>query len=411
MKLIVTIPLLIFVVSCFSVRSEEKCIDYILYDGAEKLIDYGMDTTKNWYAITEPFPNRYRLIVNGDELQAMYQVTTPVFSQNGLRWAAFAKDNSGWMLFTEKDMISFNATEVSDVSFSEDSKVIGYSFFETNLEVVRIGNEEFREYRKKPGLWVDHLGRQVAYVVQSSNQEVVKVNGKQLNAFDKVYPVGFWNDGDFIYVGQFGGYSQVYKGKVAISETYLNVPDIKINRKGNVVAYLAYMTNKRYVAKLISDEFKEPMISSRYDMVSDLVLHPTAPIMAYSAVLYNAFSINMNLTEYYSGESNTTPRFTWNGEELFFLGCRINCFFSINGVNYNTKKTFPVDRYYAHKPGSMSFAYTTGSTMVVRYLEDGFMRAGMMVNETIEPRYNRFEDRYETLGSTNNRLYLLTCKD
>src|SRR5690606_31670644 len=133
---------------------------------------------------------------------------------------------------------------------------IGYSFFETNWGVVRIGNEEIRAYRKKPGLWVDHLGRQVASVVQSSNQEVVKVNGKQLNAFDKVYPVGFWNDGDFIYVGQFGGYSQVYKGKVAISETYLNVPDIKINRKGNVVAYLAYMTNKRYVAKLISDEFK-----------------------------------------------------------------------------------------------------------------------------------------------------------
>jgi hypothetical protein len=59
----------------------------------------------------------------------------------------------------------------------------------------------------------------------------------------------------------------------------------------------------------------------------------------------------------------------------------------------------------------MTFAYSTGSTMVVRYLEDGDMRAGMMVNETIEPRYNRFEDRYETLGSTNNRLYLLTCKD
>lgn len=392
-------------------NGEEKCIDYILLDGSERIINYGLDTTKNWYAITEPFPNRYRLIVNGDELQSMLNVSLPIFSQDGNRWAAFAQDNSGWMLFTEKDMYAFNATDVGDIVFSEDSKVVAYSFFETNLEVIKLNNQEFREYRKKPGLWIDHDGDQVAYVIENANQEMLKVNGKQINSFDKITPVGFWEDGDFIYVGQFGNYFQVYKGKEALSETYYNVPDIKINRKGDVLAYIAYMINKRYVAKLISDEFREPLISQRYDMISDLVLHPTAAIMSYSAVLYNAFTINMNLTEYFSGEANSTPAFTWNGDELFFLGCRINCFLSINGVSYNTQANFPVDRYYAHKPNSMTFAYSTGSTMVVRYLEDGDMRAGMMVNETIEPRYNRFEDRYETLGSTNNRLYLLTCKD
>jgi hypothetical protein len=39
------------------------------------------------------------------------------------------------------------------------------------------------------------------------------------------------------------------------------------------------------------------------------------------------------------------------------------------------------------------------------------MRSGMMTNETLNPRYNRFNDRYETLGIINNRLYLLTCRD
>lgn len=402
---------LLFFLFHFNLKSEEKCIDYILLDGSEQLVTYGLDTTNNWYAITEPFPQRYRLIVNGDELQSMLNVSVPIFSQDGKRWAAFAQDNSGWMLFTEKDMKAFNATSVGDIVFSEDSKVVAYSYFESTLEVVKLKDEEYREYRKRKGLWIDHTGDQVAYVVENANQEMIKVNGVQLNSFDKIYPVGFWEDGDFIYVGQFGVYFQVYKGKVAISETYLNVPDIQINRKGDVLAYIAFLASKRYVAKLISDKFKEPLISQRYDMAADLVLHPTEPIMAYSAVLFNAFTINMNLTEYFSGEANTTPQFTWNGDELYFMGCRINCFLSINGVSHNTQTNFPVDRYYAHKPESLTFAYSTGSTMVVRYLVGGDMRAGMMVNETIEPRYNRFEDRYETLGSTNNRLYLLTCKD
>ena len=391
--------------------SEEKCIDYILLDGSEKLIDYGLDTTHNWYAITEPFPNRFRLIVNGDELEAMYEVTAPVFSQDGNRWACFARDNSGWMLFSESEMHSFNATNVGDIAISENSAEIAFSYFETNLEVVKLKNQEFREYRKKQGLWIDHIGSQVAYVTQNGEQEVMKVNGVQLNAFDKVIPVGFWEDGDFVYVGQFGVYSQVYKGKESISETYFNVPEIKINRKGNVLAYIANTMNKKYVAKLISDEFQEPIVSARYNMIRELSLHPTAPIMTYSASNYNAYTINMNLTEYYAAEANSKPTFTWNGDELYYLACRINCSFSINGVNYNTKTTFQVDKTYVHKPGTMSFAYTTGSNIVVRYLDDGFMRAGMMVNETIEPRYNRFEDRYETLGATNNRLYLLTCKD
>lgn len=383
----------------------------MLLDGAEPILTYGMDTTNNWYAITEPFQNRYRLIVNGEELQAMINITVPFFSQDGKRWASFAEDNSGWMLFTESDMFSFNATKVGDIAFSEDSKVVAYSYFETNLEIIKLGEKEFSDYRKKEGLWVDHKGDKVGYIIQNSNQEVLKVNGEQINSFDKIYPVGFWEDGEIIYVGEFGGYYQVYKGKVAISDTYSNVSEIKINRKGNVLAYIAKLLNNRYVAKLISDEYTDAIISERYDYISNLTLHPTESIMAYSAVLYNAFTINMNFTEYFSGEFNSNPEFTWNGEELYFLGCRINCFFSINGQNTNIQNSLPVEKYYARKPNSDSFAYNTGSSLIVRYLSNGEMRSGMMTNETLNPRYNRFNDRYETLGIINNRLYLLTCRD
>ena len=405
------LPYLFLLITSISYTQEQKCFDFMLLDGAEPILTYGMDTTDNWYAITEPFQNRYRLIVNGSELQSMLNVTVPIFSQDGKRWAAFAEDNSGWMLFTESDMYSFNATQVGDIAFSENSKALAYSYFETTLEIIKLGDLEFSDYRKKEGLWVDHKGEQVAYIIQNSNQEVLKVNGEQINSFDKIYPVGFWEDGKIVYVGVFGSYYQVYKGKEAISDTYSNVPEIKINRKGNVLAYIARLMNNRYVAKLISDEYNAPIISERYDNISTLTLHPTEAIMAYSAVLYNAFTINMNLTEYYSGENNSIPNFTWNGEELYFLGCRINCFFSINGQNTNTQMTLPVDKYYARKPNSDSFAYNTGSSIIVRYLSTGEMRSGMMTSETINPRYNRFNDRYETLGIINNWVYVLTCRE
>lgn len=409
MKIIIYITLIISTITAYS--QDRKCFDFQLLDGAEPLIHYGLDTTFNWYAITQPFQNRYRLIVNGEELESMLNVSIPIFSQDGKKWAAFAEDNVGWMLFTQNDIISFNATEVGDLVFSEDSKTLAYSYFEGTLAIIKFGDKEFSDYRKKKGLWVDHDGDQVAYIVENSNQEVIKVNGRQLNSFDKIFPVGFWEDGDFIYVGEIGGYYQVYKNKEPFSDMYQNIPDIKINRKGDVLAYVALLMGNRYVAKLISEEYSEPIVSERYDMISDLIIHPTAAIMSYAAVLYNAFSINMNLTKYFSAEANSSPQFTWNGDELFFLGCRINCFFSVNGQNFNTETNLPVDRYYARKPSSDSFAFSTNSALIVRYLSTGEMRSGMMVNSTIEPRYNRFDDRYEALGEINNRLYLLTCRD
>jgi hypothetical protein len=409
MKLLLTF-LLLFLYNLAN-SEERKCFDFQLLDGAEPLIYYGMDTTYNWYAITQPFQNRFRLIVNGEELESMLNVSVPVFSQDGERWAAFAEDNVGWMLFTEEDMISFNATSVGDVVFSEDSKVLAYSYYEGTLAIIKLGDKEFSDYRKKKGLWIDHKGEKIAYIIENANQEVVKVNDKQINSFDKVYPVGFWEDGGFIYVGEIGGYFQVYKDKEPFSDMYQNIPDIKINRKGDVLAFIALQMGNRYVATLISDEFAEPIVSDRYDMISDLNLHPTAAIMSYSAVLFNAFTINMNLTKYFSAEFNSSPQFTWNGDELYFIGCRINCFFSINGQNFNTETNLPVDRYYARKPDSDSFAFSTNSALIVRYISNGEMRSGMMVNNAIEPRYNRFDDRYEALGVINDRLYLLTCRD
>lgn len=409
MKLLLTILLILFINLANS--QERKCFDFQLLDGAEPLVYYGMDTTYNWYAITQPFQNRFRLIVNGEELESMLNVSVPVFSQDGERWAAFAEDNVGWMLFTESDMISFNATSVGDVVFSEDSKVIAYSYYEGTLAIIKLGDKEYSDYRKKKGLWIDHKGERIAYIIENANQEVVKVNDKQIGSFDRVYPVGFWEDGGFVYVGEIGGYFQVYKDKEPFSDMYQNIPDIKINRKGDVLAFIALQMGNRYVATLISDEFAEPIVSDRYDMISDLNLHPTAAIMSYSAVLFNAFTINMNLTKYFSAEFNSSPQFTWNGDELYFIGCRINCFFSINGQNFNTETNLPVDRYYARKPDSDSFAFSTNSALIVRYISTGEMRSGMMVNSAIEPRYNRFDDRYEALGVINDRLYLLTCRD
>ena len=69
-----------------------------------------------------------------------------------------------------------------------------------------------------------------------------------------------------------------------------------------------------------------------------------------------------------------------------------------------------LDRYYAKKPGSNTIAYVTNSSLIIRDFEKGELYSGMMVDNLVSPRYNWRSGLYETLGSINNKLYLLTCR-
>jgi hypothetical protein len=147
-----------------------------------------------------------------------------------------------------------------------------------------------------------------------------------------------------------------------------------------------------------------------YDAASGLALHPTVSLYSYLAERNLVKYIVFNSAEYPGGRINGYPKFTYDGDELYYISCDIDCYIGVNGKNNLLNTNMEVGMDIAIAPGTQTYSYATSSTLVVAKFDSKGLTAGMMVDYTISPRYNRFEKRYETLGVINNKLYLMTCR-
>lgn len=225
------------------------------------------------------------------------------------------------------------------------------------------------------------------------------------------YRLVFWNDGNFVYAGRNGANWQIFKGKKAISEVLSSVGETAINLDGTVAAALVQRGGRYAFGMLISDDYWEPLIGKPYENVYNLVLHPNLPMLAYNAQIDLTNLVVFNTVEFSGGDYTGKPTFSYDGSELYFAGCRIDCFFNINGVQYKIQSDISSIEQFAVMPGTKTIAYCTSSSLILRNLETEELYAGKMVDATQTPRYNWREKRYEALGTINNRLYLLKCKN
>lgn len=404
------ILILITIITNFSYS--KKCFDYQITDGAEPILSYGMDTTTHWWAVTEPFEGFRRLIIDGEELSTVRNLTIPEFAQDGYQWSCFMEDNSGWILVTQDSSWRVNTMKPGMITYSPDSQVMAYSYFEgENLENIVIGDETIQAFDRSSRIILSQTGDKFAFVINRDGLITLNLDGKYSGVYDEIKPFGFLYDDSFLWAASLGGNWHVYRDFEEISEMYNFVADGQINPQGTIAAYTARLTSNQYVAVVINDKFASPLATTRFDLISNLVLHPFEPIIAYEAMFNNNFNVFMNTVAYEAGEQNSVPKFTHNGDDMFFIGCRIDCFASVNGRKYPLKTVGFHTQELAMKPGSETFAFSTETSLVVRDMTKTELWSGMMTNETISPRYNRIEDRYETLGIVNNRLYLLTCRD
>ncbi|MFC2130761.1 hypothetical protein ACFLSQ_04955 [Bacteroidota bacterium] len=405
------ILLFLFSIIIYSNTEARKCYDYMLLDGGENLVTYGMDTTQHWWAVTQPFEESYRLIIDGQKSDVYKEIKQLTFSADGKRWACFVKNNVEWFLMTNDTLISIHGNEIGEIEFSPNSRHIVYSFYEANDEIIVYKGKRIRTYLRTGRILLSNNAERIAWVSNRSNGFVLNISGKETEVYDNIIPIGFWYNAEMLWAAKNGDVWEIYKGSESISDVYLNISEAAINLGGNVAAALATEQSGKHVGILISDEYYEPLVGSLYDQTYNLILHPSLPLLAYNAENIGQKLVILNTAEYYGGKESTgAPVFTHDGEDLYFLGCDIHCFVNINGRKYTLNSEIPINRFYAKKPGSNTIAYSTNSSMVVKDIETNGMYAGMMVDELISPRYNWRNSTYETLGSIGNRLYLMTCK-
>ncbi len=409
MKKIIFILLILFL-GDVSIKSQDLCRDYLLLDGLEQLSEFGLDTTNNWWAITVPISGSKRMIINGKESTVFREVSKPVFSPDSKRWAFFAEDNVSLLLVMNDTIINLGSSKAGQFVFSGNSEQYVYSYNVGETEYIKFKDKSFEIINGSGQLYIDYFGSNIAFAIRKGYNNYVLKNYQEFGYYDGIKIIGFDNNSKIVYAAQSGNGWQIYKDNKAISEVYSNITEFKINLEGTVTAAVARNFANKFQAILISDEYYEPIVGKPYDVISNLSLHPTVSLYSYKAKQSLNEYIVFNSAEYAAGTVSGGPSFSYNGDEMFFIGCELDCYLSINGRRYILTNTVEVNIPIAVAPGTETYAYSTSSSLVISKLNTKNLHAGMMVDYVSAPRYNQFDKKYEALGVISNKLYLLTCK-
>lgn len=396
---------------CFAVNLYSQTgADRMLLDGSETLLQFNIDTTGNWWAVTQPFTNQYRAIINGNESIAYQGLTGLSFSNNGIHWAYFAKDNISWNVILPDSSIRITADSVGEIIFSALNSTLAYSYTNAHQEYFVLKDKKIEVYARFGNYYINPNGTKFAYISKRGSYYVMNINGKESQTFDQIKPMGFWHNGDFRYAARTGTIWEIYNNFDPLTETYPEISEVVINQLGTAGGAIIKNTSDYYQSVMFSDEYIEPIFSGKYDKMSNLVIHPYEPMIACNAELNNAFFVIYNTTEYSAEESSSKPMFTHDGSELYFLTCRINCYISVNGKKHKIFNQLDTESPFVKKPNSMTIGYSTNSSMIVQQIDGSEMYGSLLIDYSTAPIYNWRTGFYESLASINNRLYLLATK-
>ncbi|MFN8359189.1 MAG: hypothetical protein U0264_04680 [Candidatus Kapaibacterium sp.] len=387
----------------------DKCRYEILLGGADSVVLFNLDTTDHWWAITKPFSGAYSLIIDGETSPKVYEdLRPPVFSPNGNGWAAFVRVATGWQLLTADSVIPIECTDVGDIEIGQSGEM-SYSYLEGNTEVIVFRGKSYRVQQRLSRLHVSPDGTSMACVIGKIGGQYLLTSSGEGPQFDEIKLAGIWYDGTTCYAGRQGTQWKVYRGTEAVSGVCENVAELTMNPFGTVAAAVCNQPQSSQ-AFLYSDDYTEPLESKRYDVITNLVLHPNAALMGFRGVVNSVAHMVLNRTEYDGGKETSAPFFTHDGSEFVYCGFDTEFFISINGKKYVQNSAINLNQPCAVMPKGNTYAVATSTGMVVRELEKSYSYSGKMVDGVEPPIYSWRHGEYESLGMIGNKVILLKCK-
>lgn len=416
----IRVIILLFYIATISVFPQQ-CFDELVLDGSESIHKYGFDSTGNWWAITKPYTNRFRLNVNGFESEIFSGFSDIRFSRDGQRWSCFAKDDGNyWHLLSSDTTLYLKAFRTGQMFYTPDSKNLFFSYTtegRQNLSgkiddkgKVTFGSSKELDFPDATTMYISADTRSRAAVTRRDGGTYVRIGKDQGPRFDAVKAIGYWNDGSFIYAAKLGNTWEIYKNRESISEPFIRIIDSKMNPEGTIAAIAIERTKNEQLVLTLNDKYYEPLVSKVYDWVGNIVINPIFEMVAFKAKKNNQVYIVYSNTEYVASNNSTIPFFTFDGKDIYFLGCDLDCYVNINGRRYSMNSDVDLSGNFVKKPGEPSIAFTTNSALVIRNLEKNTLSASKMMDEMSEPIYNWRKKRYEALGILGKRLYLIFCK-
>lgn len=400
----------VFLVLIFQNVFAQKCKDYLIYDYADPIVDYGIDTTGSWWIQTTPFTGGYRYIINSEENPIFRKIWPIKFSSNGENWIYIASDMVNTFIITSDTTISIYAQSIYEYGFNQNGKN-PYWVISNGIETeIHFNNQIARILNYYGPVIINPKGDKYAVVLQRGNQFLIATNNFETDYFEQVKPLGFLEDDSFVFAGKKGNFWQIYRNKMPISELLESIIETKINPKGTVAAFLVRNTVGDAMCFLYSDEFNDVVISRPYDNCSYLALHPFEPLVAYLAEKNNNFFMVYGNTEYNLGNFTAYPFFSNDGSELLYSYCNIECYLFVDGQRFTVPSGLLTQRRIVRKPKTTTFCISSSTGMIMYDYFSGIQYSGTLTDEMTEPVYVYRDASYQALGRIGNKIYLLTCK-
>lgn len=405
--LLIVIILVLQITNAFS----QKCKDFIVFDGSEEVNSFGIDTTGNWWILTKPYQNEYRLIISGERTDNYKEIRYLKFSPDGTRWAFFGKTTTNWNFITPDTIIPLFADDVVSLGFSKNSENYYFAYKNGIETTIHYGVKTVNVTNLTGDIFINYEGNLIAFVISYGKLSSLVIPGKfESEKFDAIKPLGFWYDDDFIFAAKRGNIWQIYKNKVPLTEEFIQLIDMKINNLGTNSVFVVKRNQNDVVAILFSEKFVEPLVSKSYEQISSIKLHPEEPLTVFLATKgINKYIVYGNV-EYSIGNFDAEPYFTHDGSEIFYCFCNIDCYFYVDGKRFTLPGGVSCLSQIARKPKTNTIAFSNYSSLVLLDFFLNIQYSGMMVDKLIPPIYNWKSKRYETLGEINNKIYLLTCE-
>ncbi len=389
----------------------QKCKDFLVFDGSEEVSSFGMDTTGNWWIVTKPFQSEFRLIISGYRTETYKEIRNLTFSPDGTRWIFLGRTATNWNFVSSDTMFPIFAEEIVSTGFSQNSENY-FLAYKNGIETTILYKEKKINITNFTGkIFFNFDGSLISFVVSFGKMFSLIIPGRfQSDKFDNIIPLGFWFDDDFIFAGKKGNFWQIFKNKTPLTEEFIQLIDMKINLSGTNAVFVIKRNQNDVVSVLYSQKFAEPIFSKSYDYIGKTKLHPEEPLATFFATKeLNKFIVYGNV-EYSIGEYDIEPFFVYDGSEIYYCFCNIDCYFYVDGRRYTFPGGIACSNQIARKPKTNTIAFSNYTSLVLLDYLLNIQYSGMMVDKIIPPIFNWKKNRYETLGEINNKIYLLTCE-
>jgi hypothetical protein len=388
--------------------SAGDCVEEVLLDGSERIVDFGVDTTDHWWARTQPFEQLQRLWVDGKVYGPFMSVSVPVFSPDGTAWTSVATMNGEISLISNDPIHIEQFTAVSTIVYPAIGSRPWIRYANGPQDFVTNGERTYTLVDARQDLVTDPSGSVVYHTARRGTTIALVRNGTDVLTADDIILAGVWSDGRAVFATSNGGQWALFLGEVELRRGLTAVRSLTVNRSGTVLGGIGGTANASF-SFLFIDDYVDIWNGPVLDGITTFALHPFEPLCAYIGIERGASFLYYNSAQYPAGRERGTVTFSHDGDVMAMMGRDMDDFITMNGKRTMVANRLTLGARLALATNGQSFAYSNGVQLVLWDLDRSAPQFARICDVISDIYYSPRTSSYVALGRFGTQLLRIRC--